>query len=45
MPSWGSTYTKEQFEQIYKYLIARSNGSLAPGRPHRASDSKPRSTS
>jgi cytochrome c len=40
MPAWGATYTKEQFEQIYKYLIARSNGSLAPGRPHRATDAK-----
>jgi mono/diheme cytochrome c family protein len=45
MPAWGGTYTKEQFEQIYKYLMARSTGTLAPGRPHRASDLKPRSGS
>ena len=44
MPSWGSTYTREQFEQIYKYLMARSTGALAPGRPHRASDLKPRTS-
>ena len=34
MPAWGSLLTPTQIENVYSYLKARSEGRLAPGRPH-----------
>jgi mono/diheme cytochrome c family protein len=33
MPAWGELLTEQQVKDIYAYLVARSNGSLKPGRP------------
>jgi mono/diheme cytochrome c family protein len=41
MPSWNSLLNQRQIEQLYAYVKARSEGRLAPGRPHRASDQQP----
>jgi quinoprotein dehydrogenase-associated probable ABC transporter substrate-binding protein len=38
MPAWNSLLNQRQIEQLYAYIKARSEGHLAPGRPHRASD-------
>jgi len=38
MPSWNALLNTQQIEQLYAYIKARSDGRLAPGRPHRASD-------
>jgi quinoprotein dehydrogenase-associated probable ABC transporter substrate-binding protein len=34
MPAWGPLLTPAQIENLYAYLKARSEGRLAPGRPH-----------
>ena len=34
MPTWGPLLTDKQVEDLYAYLKARSEGRLAPGRPH-----------
>lgn len=34
MPTWGPLLTDKQIEDLYAYLKARSEGRLAPGRPH-----------
>jgi quinoprotein dehydrogenase-associated probable ABC transporter substrate-binding protein len=34
MPAWGPLLTPTQIENLYSYLKARSEGRLAPGRPH-----------
>jgi quinoprotein dehydrogenase-associated probable ABC transporter substrate-binding protein len=34
MPAWGPLLTPRQIENLYAYLKARSEGRLAPGRPH-----------
>jgi mxaJ protein len=34
MPAWGPLLTPTQIEDLYAYLKARSEGRLAPGRPH-----------
>jgi mxaJ protein len=34
MPAWGPLLTPTQIENLYVYLKARSEGRLAPGRPH-----------
>ena len=39
MQSWKSLLDDSQIEQLYLYVKARSEGRLAPGRPHRASAS------
>lgn len=36
MPAWKAILTDEQIENLYAYLKARSNGSLAAGRPRQA---------
>ncbi|HXM38272.1 MAG TPA: quinoprotein dehydrogenase-associated putative ABC transporter substrate-binding protein [Gemmatimonadales bacterium] len=41
MPSWNALLNQRQIEQLYAYVKARSEGRLAPGRPHRASDPSP----
>jgi quinoprotein dehydrogenase-associated probable ABC transporter substrate-binding protein len=41
MPSWNALLNQRQIEQLYAYVKARSEGRLAPGRPHRASDQPP----
>jgi len=41
MPSWNALLNQRQTEQLYAYIEARSEGRLAPGRPHRASDQPP----
>jgi mono/diheme cytochrome c family protein len=41
MPSWNALLNTQQIEQLYAYIKARSNGRLAEGRPHRASDQPP----
>ena len=41
MPSWNALLNQRQIEQLYAYITARSEGRLAPGRPHRASDKPP----
>jgi mono/diheme cytochrome c family protein len=42
MPSWKALLDSTQIEELYYYVKARSDGTLPPGRPHRASDlSKP----
>jgi mono/diheme cytochrome c family protein len=33
MPAWGQLLTEKQVKDVYAYLLARSNGSLKPGRP------------
>lgn len=38
MPSWKALLDSTQIEELYAYVRARSDGSLPPGRPHRASD-------
>jgi quinoprotein dehydrogenase-associated probable ABC transporter substrate-binding protein len=38
MPSWKTLLDSTQIEELYEYVKARSDGSLPPGRPHRASD-------
>ena len=38
MPSWNVLLNTQQIEQLYAYIKARSDGRLAAGRPHRASD-------
>jgi quinoprotein dehydrogenase-associated probable ABC transporter substrate-binding protein len=42
MPSWNALLNTQQIEQLYAYIKARSDGRLAEGRPHRASDQPPR---
>jgi mono/diheme cytochrome c family protein len=37
MPSWKAVLSDEQIENLYAYLKARSNGSLAAGRPKQGS--------
>jgi mono/diheme cytochrome c family protein len=37
MQSWKALLDDPQIEQLYLYIRARSEGRLAPGRPHRAS--------
>jgi quinoprotein dehydrogenase-associated probable ABC transporter substrate-binding protein len=34
MPAWGPLLTPTQIEDLYAYVKARSEGRLAPGRPH-----------
>ena len=34
MPTWGPLLSREKIEELYVYLKARSDGRLAPGRPH-----------
>jgi len=34
MPAWGPLLSQQQIEDLYAYLKARSEGRLAPGRPH-----------
>ena len=34
MPTWGPLLTDKQVDDLYAYLKARSEGRLAPGRPH-----------
>jgi Predicted membrane protein len=34
MPSWKTLLDSAQIEHLYRYVKARSNGSLVPGRPH-----------
>jgi mono/diheme cytochrome c family protein len=41
MPSWNALLNTQQIEQLYAYIKARSDGRLAEGRPHRASDQPP----
>jgi mono/diheme cytochrome c family protein len=41
MPPWNSLLNQRQIEQLYAYVKARSDGRLAPGRPHRVSDQPP----
>jgi mono/diheme cytochrome c family protein len=41
MPSWNALLNQRQIEQHYAYVKARSEGRLAAGRPHRASDQPP----
>ena len=41
MPSWNALLNQRQIEQLYAYVKARSEGRLAAGRPHRASDQPP----
>ena len=36
MQSWTSLLDDHQIEQLYNYVKARSDGRLAPGRPHKA---------
>ena len=36
MQSWKDLLDKNQIEQLYQYIKARSDERLAPGRPHRA---------
>ena len=36
MPSWKEMLTPEQMENVYAYLMARSKGELAAGRPRQA---------
>ncbi len=36
MQSWTSLLDDHQIEQLYAYVKARSDGHLAPGRPHKA---------
>jgi hypothetical protein len=38
MPSWKALLDSTQIEELYAYVKARSDGTLPPGRPHRASD-------
>lgn len=38
MPTWKALLDSTQIEELYAYVMARSQGRLAPGRPHRASD-------
>jgi mxaJ protein len=38
MPSWKTLLDSTQIEQLYAYVKSRSDGTLPPGRPHRASD-------
>ena len=41
MPAWSALLNQRQIEELYAYIKARSDGRLAPGRPHRASDQSP----
>jgi len=41
MPAWNVLLNERQIEQLYAYIKTRSEGRLAPGRPHRASDQPP----
>jgi mono/diheme cytochrome c family protein len=36
MPSWKELLDRQQMENVYAYLKARSSERLAPGRPHKA---------
>jgi mxaJ protein len=38
MPSWKTLLDSTQIEELYAYVKLRSDGTLPPGRPHRASD-------
>ncbi len=38
MPAWNALLNDQQIEQLYAYIKARSDGRLAPGRPHRATE-------
>lgn len=38
MPAWNVLLNEKQIEQLYAYVKARSDGRLAPGRPHRAAE-------
>lgn len=38
MPTWKALLDSTQIEELYAYIIARSQGRLIPGRPHRAGD-------
>lgn len=35
MPGWGPVLSSQQIEEVYAYIMARSSGKLAPGRPTR----------
>jgi cytochrome c len=41
MPSWRELLSKEQIEDLWLYINARSSGRLAPGRPHMAEGKNP----
>lgn len=43
MPAWKDVLSREQMQNIWAYLAARSSGRLAPGRPHVASGASARS--
>jgi mono/diheme cytochrome c family protein len=36
MPAWKEVLTREQMENVYAYVMARSKGELAAGRPRQA---------
>ncbi len=38
MPTWKALLDSSQIEELYSYVMARSQGRLAPGRPHRAGE-------
>ena len=38
MPTWKALLDSTQIEELYAYVMARSQGRLAPGRPHRAGE-------
>jgi cytochrome c len=41
MPSWKALLSREQMEDLWQYINARSSGRLAPGRPHMAQGANP----
>lgn len=43
MPAWKELLDTSAIQELYQYVRARSDGWLKPGRPHRASDVKPKS--
>jgi cytochrome c len=38
MPTWKALLDSSQIEELYAYILARSQGRLIPGRPHRAGE-------
>ena len=38
MPAWKALLDTSAIQELYQYVMARSDGWLKPGRPHRASD-------
>jgi cytochrome c len=36
MPAWGTLLSDEEINNLYAYVVARSKGELAAGRPRRA---------